>query len=532
MTKPIKTVVIGYRISFPVAVALALCVVFAANSAGAQIVIDTDTTWTSSGSPYMITEDATVVEGVTLTIEQGVTVEFGSLGSMIVHGQLVARGNDLEPVTFTGAATGQDRERWGSVVFEDSSADAEYENLDDYISGSILEYCVFEYAARAVVLNGASPFIHRSTFRYNVYEYDGSPPGGPAICVFAGSAPRIVGCMFSDNEATQAAEGGAVYVEEAAPIIQDNTFVNNSSGYGGALVTHLVAFPIVGNSFEGNYAAWEGGGVAFVSSIPAFLNNIVTDNNCSMDGGGVHVCATCYPHATPFLMDNTITDNISDWHGGGGVGAAFIRVMSHNNIHDNETEERPADFAWFNRLDDGYPDPIQNPSVHSNWWGTTDRDFIAETIHDGNDEDHYGRVTFDPVRAAPVAEPETRVTITTTKIQYGDVADEPMPVFLTVYNPGAERQVRLAVMLQHGQTPPLFYRGDLDFPGAQAEDDGYLLTLPENSVYFTRLMEPLYGTVEGPQFGAWHAALFDAQTTERIGDVCTIHFYFGPGGGH
>ena len=37
-------------------------------------IIDTDTTWTSGGSPYNITSTVQIKEGVTLTIEPGVVV--------------------------------------------------------------------------------------------------------------------------------------------------------------------------------------------------------------------------------------------------------------------------------------------------------------------------------------------------------------------------------------------------------------------------------------------------------------------------
>jgi len=42
-------------------------------------VIDTDTIWDSGGSPYMLTEDVHVAEGVTLTIDPGVVVQGGGL---------------------------------------------------------------------------------------------------------------------------------------------------------------------------------------------------------------------------------------------------------------------------------------------------------------------------------------------------------------------------------------------------------------------------------------------------------------------
>ena len=54
--------------------------------------ITEDTTWTLAGSPYIVTGNVLVMEGVTLTIEPGVVVKFNSGLALQVDGQLIARG--------------------------------------------------------------------------------------------------------------------------------------------------------------------------------------------------------------------------------------------------------------------------------------------------------------------------------------------------------------------------------------------------------------------------------------------------------
>jgi hypothetical protein len=66
--------------------------------------IDADTTWSATGSPYRVVEDATVAAGVTLTLEPGVAVELDEGISLSVAGTLVARGTSAEPITFGGVA--------------------------------------------------------------------------------------------------------------------------------------------------------------------------------------------------------------------------------------------------------------------------------------------------------------------------------------------------------------------------------------------------------------------------------------------
>ena len=171
--------------------ALPLALSLTSTTAAAEEVsgrIDADTTWSASDSPYTLPADVTVAEGVRLTIEPGVRVELDEGISLIVAGELVARGTEDDPILFTGQGEGDDLARWGSVVFEDSSVDATYEAIDDYLSGSIVEGCVFEHGTKAVRTHGASPYIHASTFRNGQATPSDTLGGGAGVFVAEGSA--------------------------------------------------------------------------------------------------------------------------------------------------------------------------------------------------------------------------------------------------------------------------------------------------------------------------------------------------------
>jgi len=66
--------------------------------------ISSDTTWTLSGSPYIVTCSVLVQEGVILTIEPGVEVRFSPGLALRVDGCLIARGTEENPIMylFTG----------------------------------------------------------------------------------------------------------------------------------------------------------------------------------------------------------------------------------------------------------------------------------------------------------------------------------------------------------------------------------------------------------------------------------------------
>jgi hypothetical protein len=495
-------------------------------------VLHADETWTAAAGPYRIGADVAVAEGATLTIGPGTRIELAAGRSLLVRGGLVARGTEADPVLFTGKDAGDGKtERWGSVVFADTSIDAVLLPGAQYQSGSILEHCVLEGAARAVKLEAASPFLHASVFRGNLYTSSSlsDPAGGAAVYVGEGSRPWIVGCRFLDNAIEGTAPGGAICVDHADPILQDNLFQGNSAIYGGALATSFMAAPIVGNEFTGNQSVWEAGAVALVSSQPAFLNNRVTGNLANGDGAGLHVCTTCYPHADPLVMDNTFTGNVTQIEGAGGVGAAYIRVFSWNNVHGNLKADEPSDFGWFNIGAGVDPDWAVNPAIPNNWWGTTDSAAIDATIEDGKDDAKYGKVDWAPALTGPVTAPTPRVTITTRHIVY-EQEGIPMPLYLTLYNPGESREVVLYVMLQHGQGAPAFFRGSIGLEGATREGEGHRVTLPSNSVHFATLVEPAYAAGAGRLEATVHAVLFDAASGQRIGDACSTRFDLAAGG--
>jgi hypothetical protein len=54
--------------------------------------ITMDTVWTLVDSPFILSGNVTVHQGVTLTIEPGVEVRFGGKFSLIVNGKLNAKG--------------------------------------------------------------------------------------------------------------------------------------------------------------------------------------------------------------------------------------------------------------------------------------------------------------------------------------------------------------------------------------------------------------------------------------------------------
>jgi hypothetical protein len=64
-------------------------------------IINSDTTWTKTNSPYNITGPVEVAKGATITIQPGVTVNLNTF-TMQVNGALTARGTSSNPITING----------------------------------------------------------------------------------------------------------------------------------------------------------------------------------------------------------------------------------------------------------------------------------------------------------------------------------------------------------------------------------------------------------------------------------------------
>jgi len=128
--------------------------------------ITSDTVWMLDNSPYIIKANVIVENGVSLTIEPGVTVKFDGLYSLDVRGGLIAEGTESEKILFTSNINPPSRNDWRQLRFGDISDD----------DGCIVSHCVIEYSERGIYCHSASPTITYNTIRNNCAP--GSDYGG------------------------------------------------------------------------------------------------------------------------------------------------------------------------------------------------------------------------------------------------------------------------------------------------------------------------------------------------------------------
>ncbi|MBU2652331.1 MAG: right-handed parallel beta-helix repeat-containing protein [Bacteroidetes bacterium] len=271
---------------------------------------DVSGTWNAEGSPYLVEGEITVQAGNTLIIEPGVNVEFQINCALLVTGRILAEGTENDTILFSAAGTSGHRGvRMASV---DSLSDT-----------CFFRYCRFQDG------NGIGTWPDNC---------------GPGIAVMNFNKVVVEHCLFIDNKAwtgTNAA-GGAIAFQNADIIIRNNSFINNRSSVGGAMMVYACNNAIIENNyfydnyatktagviavwdhsnpliknniFEANHANQFGGAIeVYLSSNPQISHNLFVDNYSLIDGGAIELNAYC----NPLIINNTIVNNSSNNHGGG-----------------------------------------------------------------------------------------------------------------------------------------------------------------------------------------------------------------------
>lgn len=173
----------------------------------------TNTVWTAEGSPYLITEPVTIMPGVVLTIEAGVTV----LGAVIDFPQftvaetahLRVQGTAESPVTFTSQANSGPGDWSGVAAF-----------------GSVhVEHALFQNSLFNVTISGESggPIILANTvFSQSVY--------GPSVAINALHRLQMTDVAFVDVVNNRVLIDSIDYYDD---LISDNVTLTAHPGLEG-----------------------------------------------------------------------------------------------------------------------------------------------------------------------------------------------------------------------------------------------------------------------------------------------------------
>lgn len=318
--------------------------------------ISSNTTWTVSKSPYVTLGNIIVKEGVTLTVEPGVKIKFGPGHSLTINGALIARGTPKKGIKFT---TKQEEKpgAWGGILFEELAENAQFDNIDNYISGSILQYCTIEFAQTAIKANSTSPFISYCIIRNNetgiliskgdfVVIRDSTVRDNHNNGIFIEDTKTV---KLINNKLTKNI-GGGIYMRGSNVIISGNTFTQNNES---AIYAQESDISVTTNTFSGNGPDGQGetegsehsyGGAIYMKGGAAnitnneFANNKAVAENWYRDaygyGGAIYV-----ERGNATIKDNTFSGNSavgsSAVRDGKAYGGAIYIKESNATIRDN-----------------------------------------------------------------------------------------------------------------------------------------------------------------------------------------------------
>ena len=407
--------------------------------------ISSNTNWTLAGSPYIITGNTILDSGFALTIDPGVMIKFNTAKSLQINGILRAIGNSSNRITFTSNLVDPAPGDWSYILFSDKSKDYDHTLL----TGSIMEYCIVEYAgensvylAGAIRISSSFPYIHNCEVRNNsttgILFYN-DPNGIPNADVL-----KITKCYIHDNNSTSNLNGKAggidISMNISKVIIDSNIISNNKATHGGGITCGVVnsqTGKIINNSIIGNSAQSLGGGILMDAALEDFSYNLIYGNSAH-DGGGIFENAvaqsrTIYnnvvvnntsandavyikPNCTMtknIIVDNKADSSILTIFGGNTnstinntitrnklTGPSSTRVVSilspavfkNNNIYNNV-----ADYEVYTSVLQSTP----SLNLENCWWNTTTSTAIDSMIYDFLDNSLLTIVDYNPFATTP-----------------------------------------------------------------------------------------------------------------------------------
>ena len=224
--------------------------------------------WTTAGSPYIVTGNLLLLPEDTLTIDPGVEVRFDGNYKLDVFGTLFAVGTEGDSISFVSNAGGT----WMSINFADDAND-----------DGRLEYCIVDGGSES----GYDPY-------YGMVNAKESSPTFAHNRISNGSHDAIhlsySNSVISDNLITGISGDGIEGGSYSMPTILNNVFVNISTR--GIYLADGSNTEITNNTFNstGNRGIYLGTGD----------NSVITGNN--LTGIGDHGIFWTVGQVQPFLI--------------------------------------------------------------------------------------------------------------------------------------------------------------------------------------------------------------------------------------
>lgn len=342
--------------------------------------ITSNTTWSLSASPYIVTGNITVFPGFTLTIQPGVVVKFDAGTTLeIRQASLIALGTSADSITFTSNSS-PSAGSWGTI------------NLNGGAMISKFNFCNFSYSTTGLTDNrtgsGDTLILKNTNFLYNTTGFNGLGTG--VNCGFIDTcnfrynttgATNCLGSTFNNCDFSHNQGGGCDYSK--LNTFNNCSFTHNNNGLGSLngstlnsclIRKNLSGIVITNQSVVINNSTIDSNSVTGID-----ISKVATVNNCVIKYNGVGINDH---NGSSFAC--TITHNIISFNTTGIKLSLSGENISCNTICNNSTYDLQYSGA-------------NNVNVSHNYWCTPDSASTEAVIYDGYDNISYGLAAFMPI---------------------------------------------------------------------------------------------------------------------------------------
>ncbi len=302
--------------------------------------------WSRADSPVYITGTLTIPPNNKLTIQPGVEVRFQSNSELIVLGDLVAIGTPEDSIRFT-SATHQIPGSWIGITFSGLDNTPSYNDECDYLgNGSVLNYCVLEYAGQktsetsaALYINTVSPLVKHTAIRLS------QGITGTIRCT-QNSKPLFYGCRIEGNKAVR---GGAFSASIGAQptVIRSYIGYNTADDNGGAFYLTLGDLILKESFIYCNSAKSAGGAIYAARSNISIENNLFRENRATQKAPNIllteKVTAKIYKNAFEESLNYIYLENAiepvearNNWWGAPPSKLKFTDLIRDRNVDSKE----------------------------------------------------------------------------------------------------------------------------------------------------------------------------------------------------
>ena len=217
--------------------------------------LSSDTTWSLSNSPYTVTGSILIPDGVTLTIEAGVTVKFNSGLYIKNEGVITAVGTSSNKITFESNSVSPAKSDWSGIRIRPTGGSA-IDGSQNYSSGSQFKHVIIKHADIGLYVYDTGLHVSYTEFDTNNYGVEIRKTDG--VVIDNSTFTENTAGIWSEYEDYSSTD----YVQAIS-----NTFIKNST-------------------FSANNY-----GIDLIMNQRDFINlnittNIFTENNIGIDFGG------------------------------------------------------------------------------------------------------------------------------------------------------------------------------------------------------------------------------------------------------